>query len=85
MFLCFQLLDKCFEQPHMTGRHDKAALTHLVDALDKSTGQTELDELGLDAPSFLVGTGNGATLIDQGFDSALLGDRFFRFRLRFTS
>ena len=47
MFLYFQLLKKCFEQPHMTGGHDKAALARLVDALDKSTGQTELDKLGL--------------------------------------
>ena len=50
MFLGFQLLKECFEQPHMTGRHDKAVLAHLVDALDKSTRQTELDELGPDAP-----------------------------------
>ena len=85
MFLYFQLLKKCFEQPHMTGRHDKAALARLVDALDKSTGQTELDKLGLDALSFLVGKGNGTTLIDQGFDSALVVDQCFGFGLRFAS
>ena len=50
MFLGFQLLKECFEQPRMTGRHDKAVLAHLVDALDKNTRQTELDELGPDAP-----------------------------------
>ena len=38
MFLSFQLLQKCFEEPLMTGRRDKTLLAHLVDALDKSTG-----------------------------------------------
>ena len=86
MFLGFQLLKECFEQPHMTGRHDKAVLAHLVDALDKSTRQTELDELGPDAPPLLVVRGNGATLVDQGFNVALVGaGRFFGFRLRFAS
>ena len=50
MFLGFQLLEECFEQPRMTGRHDKAVLARLVNALDKSTGQTELDEPGLSLP-----------------------------------
>ena len=51
MFLSFQLFEKCFEQPRMTGWCDKALLAHLVDALDKRTGQTELDKLGPDPPS----------------------------------
>ena len=87
VFLGFQLLKECFEQPRMTGRHDKAVLAHLVDALDKNTRQTELDELGPDAPPpFLVVRGNGATLVDQGFNVELVGDgRFFGFRLRFAS
>ena len=73
MFLGFQLLEECFEQPHMTGRHDKAVLACLVDALDKSTGQTELDESGPAPPFFLVVRGNGAALVDQGFDVLLGG------------
>ena len=86
MFLSFQLLQKCFEQPLMTGRSDKTPLAHVVDALDKSTGQTELDELGLDPPPFLLIRGNGATLVDQGFDVLLVsGGPFFGFRLRFAS
>ena len=85
MFLGFQLLKECFEQPRMTGRHDKAVLAYLVDALDKNTRQTELDELGPDAP-LLVVRGNGATLVDQGFNVEFVGDgRFFGFRLRFAS
>ena len=73
MFLGFQLLKECFEQPRMTGRHDKAVLARLVNALDKSTGQTELDEPGPVPPPFLVIRGNGATLVDQGFNEVLGG------------
>lgn len=43
VFLGFQLFEECFEQPGMPGRYDKAVLAHIVDALDKSSGQTELD------------------------------------------
>ena len=85
-FLSFQLLEEGFKQPRMTGRRDKAILACFVDALDKSTGQTELDELGPDLFSlFLVARGNGATLVDQGFDAALGSvGRCLGFRLRFT-
>ena len=69
MFLSFQLFEKCFEQPRMTGWCDKALLAHLVDALDKRTGQTELDKLGPDLLPFLMIRGNGATLVDQGLDA----------------
>ena len=72
VFLDFQLLEKCFEQPRMTGRRDNAVLARHVDALDKSTGKTELDELGLDPLPFLMIRGNGATFVDQGFDAALI-------------
>ena len=47
-------------------------LARLVDALDKSTGQTELDELGPDPLPILVVRNNGATLVDQGFDVPLV-------------
>ena len=57
----------------MTGWCDKALLAHLVDALDKRTGQTELDKLGPDPLPFLMIRGNGATLVDQGLDAALVG------------
>ena len=73
MFLGFQLLEECFKQPCMTRRHDKTVLTRLVDALDKRTGQTELNELEPPLP-FLMIRGNGATLIYQGFDVMLVSD-----------
>ena len=38
MFLSFQLLEKGFEQPRMTGWGNNAVLARLVDALDKRTG-----------------------------------------------
>ena len=84
--LSFQLFEEGFEQPRMTGRRDKAILACLVDALDKSTGQTELDELRPELfPLFLVARGNGATLVDQGFDAALGSvGRCLGFRLRFA-
>lgn len=71
VFLGFQLFEECFEQPSMTGRHDKAVLAHLVDALDKSSGQTELDQLGSASPSFLVVRSDGTTPVYQGFDVVL--------------
>ena len=81
MFLGFQLLEECFEQPRVTRRRDKAVLAYLVDAPDKSTRQTELDKLEPAPFFFLVARGNGTTLIDQGFDVALVfAPRFFRFR-----
>ena len=86
MFLSFQLLEKCFEQPRMTGWGDNAVLARLVDALDKRTGQAELDELEPSPLLCLMIRDNGATLVDQGFDVAIVsGGRFFGFRLRFTS
>ena len=71
VFLGFQLFEECFEQPSMPGRHDKAVLAYLVDALDKISGQTELNELGPDPPSFLVVRSDGTTPIYQGFDVVL--------------
>ena len=86
MFLSFQFLEKCFEQPRMAGRRDNAPLSRFVDALDKRTGQTELNELGPDPLPFFMIRGNGATSVDQGFDVALVsGGRVFGFRLRFPS
>ena len=70
----------------MTGWCDNAVLAGLVDALDKGTGQAELDELGPSPLLCLMIRGNGATLVDQGFNVAIVsGRRFFGFRLRFTS
>ena len=71
MFLGFQLLEKCFEQPRMSGRRDNAVLARHVDALDQITGKTELDELGPPLPPLMI-RGNGAPLVDQGFDAALV-------------
>ena len=68
MFLSFQLLEKGFEQPRMTGWGNNAVLARLVDALDKRTGQTELDELEPSPLLCLIIRGNGATLVDQDFD-----------------
>ena len=86
MFLSFQLLEKGFEQPRMTGWGNNAVLARLVDALDKRTGQTELDELEPSPLLYLIIRGNGAALVDQDFDVAMVsGGRFFGFRLRFTS
>ena len=46
MFLSFQLLKKCFEQPRMTGWGDNAVLARLVDALDKGMGQGGVGRVG---------------------------------------
>ena len=82
MFLVFQLLEECFEQPRMTGRHDNAVLARHVDALDKRTGKTELDKLGPDLFPFLMIRGNGATLVDQGFDVALVSGKRWKTRTK---
>ena len=86
VFLSFQFLEKCFEQPRMTGRRDNAVLARPVDALDKRTGQTKLDELGSDPLPFLMIGGHRTALLDQGFNAAIVsGRRFLGFRLRFAS
>ena len=61
----------------MTGWGDNAVLARLVDALDKGMGQAELDELEPSSLLCLMIRGNGATLVDQGFDVAIVsGGRF---------
>ena len=50
VFLGFQLFEECFEQPSMTGRHDKAVLAHLVDALDKISDRRSWTSWGLLLP-----------------------------------
>ena len=70
----------------MTGWGDNAVLARLVDALDKGTGQAELDELEPSPLLCLMIRGNGATLVDQGYGVAIVSEgRFLGFRLRFTS
>ena len=54
VFLGFQLLEECFEQPRMTGWRDDSCLAHIVDALDERTGQPELDKLAPDSLPFLM-------------------------------